>query len=112
MKPGIILGALAFMSLACGCAQMAAGINEVNAALTSPAANKAVANLKAGSQAILCAVANVAAISGALETAVSAGQAAVRDSQDVYVVSGTLCLALGGTVISTVTVPASVVTKK
>ena len=106
----LILILLAMMTLS-GCAQIANGINQVNGALTSPAANQAIANLKVGSQALLCALANASAIAGPLETAVNSGQAAVKDTQDVYVVSATLCAALGGSVIATVTIPAGVVTK-
>ena len=103
----LILILLAMMTLS-GCAQIANGINQINAALTSPAANQAVANLKAGSQALLCGVANVSAVAGSVEAAVRSGQAIVRDTQDIYVVSGTLCYALGGSIIAAVTVPAGV----
>jgi len=106
-----LLGALSLAALSlAGCAQIANGINEVSSALTSPQTTQAVANLKAGSQAILCAVADVSAVGEALTNALKAKQAIVADAQDVYVVSGALCVSLGGKVVSTVTVPASVET--
>ena len=77
-----LLIALALAASLAGCAQIASGINAVNGALTSPAANQAVANLKSGSQAILCAVANTAAVAGALEQAVNSGQAIVKDTRE------------------------------
>lgn len=107
MQLRVSIIAVAMMTLS-GCAQIANGINQINAALTSPAADKAVANLKAGSQALLCGVANVSAVAGSVEAAVRSGQAIVRDTQDIYVVSGTLCYALGGSIIAAVTVPAGV----
>lgn len=111
MKPIAIIASLAFMCLASGCAQISSGINSVTGALSSPSANTAIANLKAGGQALLCAVANTAAVSGAIANAVNANQAIIRDSQNIYVISSDLCTVFGGKVVSTVTLPASAVTK-
>jgi len=88
-----------------GCS-VTSGINSITGALTSPAANQAVANLKAGSQAVLCTIAGLANETNAVATAVNAKQAIIVDSQTAYVISGSLCTALGGTVGATVTVPA------
>lgn len=88
----------------CGCAQVASGINQVNGALTSPAANQAVANLKAGAQAIVCSIANISAVATQINADVKAGSAVIKDTQTVYVVSSDVCKALGGTVTGTAVV--------
>jgi hypothetical protein len=77
---------------------LVSGINSVTAALSSPAANQAAANLKVGATAFVCAVGSVSGIATQLNTQLKAGSALIRDSTDVYVVSSTLCTALGGNV--------------
>ena len=99
-----ILSALGLLSLTCGCASELAKFNSI---VGSPQATQAVANLKAGSQAILCTIAGLANETSAIATAVNAKQAIIRDSQTAYVISGSLCLQLGGTVGASVTVPAN-----
>lgn len=103
MKSITILCAVAIMALASGCASELAKFNSV---VGSPQATQAVANLKAGSVAVLCTIAGLANETNAISTAVNAKQAIIKDSQTAYVISGSLCLQLGGTVGMTVTVPA------
>jgi hypothetical protein len=102
------VSALALTALAAslgGCNSIASGINSITGALSSPQAAQAVANLKAGNQALLCALADVTAVAAVLDQQIKAGAALYKDSSDAYVVSGTICLALGGQVIGSVTVP-------
>lgn len=89
-----------------GCASISNGINSVTASLSSPNATQAAANLKAGAMAFVCAVNSVSAIASEVAVQVDAGKVAVRDTHTVFVVSGTLCKALGGVVTGTAVVPA------
>jgi hypothetical protein len=95
-----------------GCANgvnaIATDINTLTGALSSPAATQAAANLKAGAQAVLCDISSAANVGVQLAQAVSAKQAIIKDAQTVYVVSSTLCAALGGNTIGTAVVPTSV----
>ena len=95
----IIIIAIAF-ALA-GCNSAVSNINAVTGALTSPQAQQAVANLKAGSQAIVCAVNGVAAAYDQIAVAVGEGKAAIKDANNIYTVSSVLCKSLGGTVTGT-----------
>jgi hypothetical protein len=76
------------------------GINAIATAASSPGATQAAANLKAGAVALLCGVNDVAAIASQVEAQISAGNALIKDTQDIYVASSTICGALGGSVIS------------
>jgi hypothetical protein len=82
-------------------------IDKVAAALSSPAATQAVANLKAGSQAIACDFSAVANAADQIALAVAAGKAVQKDAQTALVVSDIVCTALGGRPMGTVAVPAS-----
>ncbi|MCW2317960.1 hypothetical protein M2322_003525 [Rhodoblastus acidophilus] len=116
MKPAILAGVAACALALSGCSadKVASDINTVNAALTSPKAQQAVANLKAGSAAFVCAISAGAANAAAIEAAINAGRAkpvissqAVATTQTVYAVSRALCSQLGGVVTGTATVPAN-----
>jgi len=103
-----ILSACILLSLGVtGCATISADFNQVTKDLSSPQTTQAVANLKAGSAAVLCAIAGLSNETSAIAAAVNAKQAIIKDSQTAYVISGSLCLSLGGTVGATVTVPAN-----
>jgi len=82
-------------------------INKVAAALSSPAATQAAANLKARSQAIACDFSAVANAADQIALAVAAGKAVQKDAQTALVVSDIVCKSLGGTPMGTVAVPAS-----
>ncbi len=86
---------------------LAADINTINAALTSPAAQQAIANAKALGMTIACSVAGQAAQAQTLNTAlkpyVSARQAALIANLNnaqaiVYVINASICAQLGGTI--------------
>jgi hypothetical protein len=114
----ILIPVLASALALSGCAgftnaanSVAAGINTVSAAASSPAATQAVSNLKAGAQAILCDVGNVSAVATQVLTAVKAGKALIADTQTVYAASSIVCASLGGSVIASgVTVPTTATT--
>lgn len=77
-----------------GCAQF----DSFASTLASPRTTQAVANLQAGTRALVCAVSSAAAVADRVEAAVSAGQALVGTTGKIYVASGVVCDALGGTV--------------
>lgn len=95
-----ILSTVLILGLA-GCSQVVSGINSVTGALTSPAANKAAANLKTGTTALVCFVGGVSALTNNIASQVNAGAALIKDSTEVYVISSNICAALGGTVTGT-----------
>lgn len=105
---GGILGAPGCASQ-CSVTDVACNLNADAGALSSPAANQAVANIKAGAKAIVCAVPSVAQIADQIAQQTKAGQVAIKDAQTVYAVSSTVCAALGGTSTGTATVPASAI---
>ena len=80
-----------------GCAQF----DQLTTTLASPRTTQAVANLQAGSRALVCALSTVSAVAGRVEDAVSAGQALVGTTGKIYVASAIVCDALGGTVTGT-----------
>jgi PBP1b-binding outer membrane lipoprotein LpoB len=102
-----LLLALGVLALS-GCSQVVSDINSVTGALSSPQATQAAANLKAGATALICDVGSVADLTAAIEAQVKAGKAAIRDSENVYVIAGSVCSTLGGTVVGPVIVPAGV----
>jgi len=110
MKKLALAGALALAVALGGCATIIDDINKTTAALSSPAANQAAANLKAGAAAVMCAVANVASVIKQIETdaTIPSKYAAVivRDTKTVYAVSSDACAFFGGTSQGAVTVPA------
>lgn len=89
-----------------GCNSVTNDINSVTGALSSPQATQAAANLKAGSQAIVCAVNGAAAAYDQIAIAIKEGKAAVNDANNILTVTKTLCTALGGVPSGTVTVSA------
>jgi hypothetical protein len=99
----------AFALALCSCAQVVSDINAVTGALSSPAANQAAANLKAGAAAVACTVASVDQVIQEVENdvGVPSKYAAVikRDTKTVYVVSAAACAYFGGTSAGPVTVP-------
>ena len=84
-----------------GCNSAVSNINAVTGALTSPQAQQAVANIKAGSQAFVCVVNGLAAAYDQIAVAVDEGKAAIKDANNIYTVSSVLCKSLGGTVTGT-----------
>jgi hypothetical protein len=106
MKRLALIAALGLGFGLAGCAQLTPDINDVTAALSSPAANQAAANLTAGAQAIACDFSAVANATEQIAAAVKAG-GLQRDAQTALVVSNIACTALGGTPLGTVTVPSS-----
>lgn len=107
----IIPGALSLALLAsvagCNTTQTVANINAINAALTSPAAQQAVANVKALGMTAACLISGAAAraqtLNAALLPLLSAKQAAglTRINNTVAivgVVESSLCATLGGSV--------------
>jgi hypothetical protein len=96
------------LSLAgCNATKVASDINTVNAALTSPAAQQAVANAKAIGMTAACVIsgdaAKVQALNAALAPLVSAKQAKLMARVNnavaiVGVVNSALCANLGGSV--------------
>jgi PBP1b-binding outer membrane lipoprotein LpoB len=104
----LFLPAALVAALLSGCAQIATGINQVNAALTSTAANQAVANLEAGATVLICNIPSLASQAAAIETALAKGQIATLDPKSalaktyeitstVLAVSQDVCTGLQGT---------------
>jgi hypothetical protein len=128
-KVALTVSALALISLA-GCAagdslasrlaasitRAAIDINAIDAALSTPAAQSAIATLKSGSTMTACGFADVngetAAIKAVLSNSKSGGVAAIGHAATVaYVVSGSLCGAMGGTIQAPVVVTAADIAK-
>jgi hypothetical protein len=86
--------------------KLAADINTINAALTSPSAQQAIANARALGMTISCSIAGHAAQAQTLNTAlkpyVNSKQAALIANLNnvqaiVYVINASICSQLGGT---------------
>ncbi|MDR3464213.1 MAG: hypothetical protein P4L76_18065 [Beijerinckiaceae bacterium] len=124
MKKIALLGALALAISGCAATdnlarRVAAGIthaaydiNAIDAALNDPATQAAIAELKAGSTMLACGFADAssetAAIGAVLSNSKSGGVAAVVHSTTIaYVVVGSLCPAMGGTLMAPVVVKAA-----
>lgn len=111
----LLAAALALAGLA-GCSStsnfatnFANGINTVTAALSSPQASQAVANLKAGADALICNIASLDAEAAKIETGIAGGSVATIDPKSslgkayevtstVLTVSQTVCTDLGGAI--------------
>ena len=123
-KLAFIAGATAFALSGCSVADPLAAkfaaaighaaydINLIDAALSTPAAQAAIATLKAGSTMSACGFADVtgetAAIAAVLSNAKSGGVAAIKHTTTIaYVISGSLCAAMGGAIQAPVVVKAS-----
>lgn len=88
---------------------VASGINQVTAALSSPAANQAVANLEAGATVLICNIESTSSEALTIETGIADGSIATIDpksalgrayeiSSTVLVASTAVCTGLKGTV--------------
>ena len=80
-----------------GCAQIASGINQVSAALSSPQSAQALANARGWAQIFACFVTDASSVATQIEAAVNANQAAKDTTGQVYTVSAIVCTRLGGT---------------
>ncbi|MBS1725017.1 MAG: hypothetical protein JSS66_18920 [Armatimonadetes bacterium] len=100
----ILLAAPLVMALA-GCQSSGLdGFQKFVDFLSSPQTTQAVANLQAGSRALVCALSNAAAVATQVEQAVEAGEAAIGTTGKVFTASAIVCASLGGTVTGTATV--------
>ena len=106
MLKKLALAAACALALA-GCNTVVADINAVSGALTSPQTTQAVANLKAGSQAIVCAINGAAVVYDQVVTTIKAGKATIRDANNILTVSSAVCTGLGGVPTGVAVVPAS-----
>ena len=96
-KISIALAAVALIALA-GCAKIIADVNSTTAALSSPQATQAAANVKAVTLGITCAVASTSSLLQQIQQ-LGGGKnnaIAVRDEQTVCVAAAATCNALGG----------------
>lgn len=101
MHKSFIIVGLA-MGLLAGCAEL----QQAETFINSPQAQQAVANLKSGATAFICAVANASALALAIEQQPGlAGQSIIGTDGKVYVTSATVCAALGGTVTGQGAIP-------
>lgn len=110
----IVIAPVALAIALAGCSSVTTAVNDINAftgALSSPSANQAAANLKAGAEALVCQVADVSALAGEIEKQGLGSKVLVKDTTDLYTASSAVCAALGGSALpGTVTVPASATT--
>ncbi len=106
-KPPIV--ALALAASLAGCAQVTSGINSLTAALGSPNATQAAANLRAGAIAFVCNISSIAKLAAVVETGIAQGNVATIDPKSglaqvyditntVIVTSTAVCGALQGSV--------------
>lgn len=72
-------------------------INATTSWAASPQTTQAVANLKAGAQALDCGIASASALASTLEQELKVKQAVIGADGKVYAVSATICGAIGGT---------------
>ena len=99
MNKVILAGALALALSAC--AAVTDKINAFDAWLASPTTTQAAANLKSMTTSLTCQVASVSALTAQITKAVAAKETvAIRDAQNVCVVSSALCNALGGAAVA------------
>ena len=92
-----------------GCSKVVADINAVSGALTSPQTTQAIANLKAGSQAIVCGINSADVVYDNVVTTIKAGKATIQDANTILTVTSDVCTGLGGVPNGTAVVPASAV---
>jgi len=98
MKRIVILAALV-LPIA-GCAKILALRDQ----LADPKSAQALAVAKGWAQIVTCQVANLSAVAGKIESAVSADKAIVDTTGKVFTVSSLVCQSLGGTVTGLQTV--------
>lgn len=77
---------------------VAADVNAITGALSSPAANQAAANIRIGATAFVCAVSSISNLTNQISTEIGAGHALIKNSGNVYVISKAICGALQGVV--------------
>jgi hypothetical protein len=98
-----------------GCTQLTADINNLTAALSSPNANQAASNLRAGALAFVCNIASIAKLAGVIEVGIANGNIATINpnsglaktydiTNTVIVTSTAVCSSLQGSVGATATV--------
>lgn len=97
MKHLLCAGALTLATSLAGCAQFDAAVNDAVDWIDAPKTQQAFASLQSGAKALTCAVADVSAVAGEIESGVGAGQSLIGTDGKVYVASATVCTALGGT---------------
>jgi hypothetical protein len=105
MKHLLLAGALALASTLSGCAEFDDAINGAVAWIDAPKTQQALSSLKSGAMAFTCAVADVSAVAGEIESGVGVGQSLIGTDGKVYVASATVCGALGGTLGPTAVIP-------
>jgi hypothetical protein len=77
-----------------GCAE----IEKFEDFIDSPKTQQAAATLEKGATALVCSIANAAAVAAQIETAIDAGQSAQGTDGKLYVSSAIVCTSLGGKV--------------
>ena len=104
-----LAAACALAMSGCNTTSVVNGINAVSGALTNPQSQQALANLKAGSTAIICGVSSVAQLASKLTIPGHNGQVMIADAQTLYTDTAATCAFLGGTPGALGTVPATAV---
>ncbi len=106
MKYAMLSGALALGFVLSGCNSLssniqndAAAINNITAALNTPAAQQAIASLQRGWTGIVCGVNAASALTAAVSADMKA-TATVNGARIAQMTSATLCAAAGGVVAS------------
>jgi len=87
-----------------GCSTLQNDFNSASTWLTSPQAAADAQTFKTGATGLVCQIANMAALSGAIASQVNAGKAFQTTDGKVVTVSSDVCSALSGTVTGTTTV--------
>ena len=112
-----IAAALAASVALAGCSQVVSDINAVTGALSSKQATQAAQNVQAFTTGFICGVGSLSGLASNIESALASqmkvGNAMVTmDTGIVYVVSTSVCLAVGGKVASSaaVSVPSTATT--
>jgi hypothetical protein len=83
-----------------------AELQQAETFINSPQTQQAIATLKSGTTAFICAVANASALALAIEQQPGlAGQSTIGTDGKVYVTSAAVCTALGGTVAGQGAIP-------
>jgi hypothetical protein len=111
MNLGVIMKKLALLAslgigtaLLAGCASVESGLQSAVNFINAPATQQAEAELKSGADALVCAVADASGLAETIEQKY-AGQSVIGTDGKVYVISATVCTALGGTVAGQGVIP-------
>ncbi len=91
VEAAIIIGLGASLS---GCAE----VEKFEDFINSPATQQAAATLENGASALVCSIANAAAVAAQVEAAINAGQSVQGTDGKLYVSSSIVCASLGGKV--------------